>query len=90
MRRNRARGFGNLIGRGVGGQIRLDGEQFGSLALLTRGRGQHFLRLTVAIDAGDPDARRQQAPRHALPMPPAAPVTIATRWFRSWHLSLPL
>jgi hypothetical protein len=28
-----ARGFGNLIGRGVGGQIRLDGEQFGSFSL---------------------------------------------------------
>jgi hypothetical protein len=26
MRPNPARGFGNLIGRGVGGQIRLDGE----------------------------------------------------------------
>jgi len=25
--------LGNLIGRGVGGQIRLDGEQFGSFSL---------------------------------------------------------
>jgi hypothetical protein len=33
MRPNPARGFGNLIGRGVGGQIRLDGEQFGSFSL---------------------------------------------------------
>ena len=31
-----ARGFGDLIGRGVIGQIRLDGEQIGRLALLTR------------------------------------------------------
>jgi hypothetical protein len=29
------RGFGNLIDRGVIGQIGLDGEQFGRLALLT-------------------------------------------------------
>jgi len=34
MRPNPARGFGNLIGRGVGGQIRLlDSEQFGSFSL---------------------------------------------------------
>jgi len=38
-------------------------------------------RLTIAIDPGDPDARRQQALRHCpCRLPPAAPVTIATRW----------
>jgi hypothetical protein len=56
-------GPGDLIGRGVIGQIRLDGEQIGRLALLACAGGECPQRLTVAIDTGDPDASCQQAPR---------------------------
>jgi len=37
-----ARGFGDLIGRGVVRQIGLNGEQFGRLSLLTRTRRKPF------------------------------------------------
>jgi hypothetical protein len=65
--RNRAsesgkRRSGDLIGRGVVGQVGLDGEQFVRLALLAGARGQRLQRLT--IDTGDPDACRQHASRH--------------------------
>ncbi len=59
-----AGGFGDLLGRGVASQIRLDGEEFGPLSLLTRARRKRSQRLSIAIDTGDPDARRQQAPHH--------------------------
>jgi hypothetical protein len=48
----------DLLGRGIVGQIRLDCEEVGSLALLTRARRKRFQRLSIAIDTGDPDARR--------------------------------
>src|ERR1700732_1751552 len=56
-------GFGNLVGRGGTGQVRLDGEQFGGFPF-ARGRGQRFQGLSVAIDTGDPVARRQRVARH--------------------------
>ena len=65
--RNRAsesgkRRSGDLIGRGVVGQVGLDGEQFVRLALLAGARGQRLQRLTIAIDAGDPDTCCEQGP----------------------------
>ena len=72
------RRLGDLLGRGVAGQVGLDWEQIGRLALLTRARREGLERLTISIDAGDPDACRQQSRVIALPMPPAAPVRIAT------------
>jgi hypothetical protein len=59
-----AGGLGDLLRRGVVGQIGLEREQFGPLSLLTRTRGECLQRLAVAIDAGDPDACRQQSPCH--------------------------
>jgi hypothetical protein len=41
----------------------LDGEQFGRFSLFARACRKGLQRLTVAIDTGDPDARRQQAAR---------------------------
>jgi hypothetical protein len=49
---------GDLIGRGVAGQICLDGEQVARPTLPTRTRGKRFKRLPVAINAGNPDGRR--------------------------------
>jgi hypothetical protein len=47
--------------------------------LLTRTRSECLQEVTVTIDSSDPDACHEQQPRTtALPMPPAAPVTIAT------------
>ena len=65
-----AGGFGDLPGCGIVGQIGLDGEQLVRLAPLTGTRGERFQRVTVAIDPGDPDVRRQQAPHHG-PADPA-------------------
>jgi len=59
-----AGGLTDLPGRGVAGQIGLNGEQVAGLALLTRVRRKRLQRLSIAIDAGDPDACRQQRPRH--------------------------
>ena len=75
-----AGGFGDLLGRGVVSQIRLDREEVGSLASLTCAGGECFQRPTISIDAGDLDACRQQSPRHCSADAPAAPVTIATLW----------
>ena len=93
MRLNRARvGFGDLIDHGVVSQIGLDGEQSSPLSLLARVRGKRLQRLTIAIDAGDLDARRQQAPRYC-PADAACctgHVTTATLWVSviAWFLPL--
>jgi hypothetical protein len=55
-------GSGDLLGRGIAGQIRLDGEKIVPLSLLTRARREGLWRLTISIDTGDPDACRQQSP----------------------------
>ena len=85
-----ARGLGDLIDRGVAGQIRLDGEEIVPLSLLTCAGGECLQRLTVAVDAGDPDTCCEQAVRHGPAEPPAAPVTIATLWvsLMTWFLLL--
>ncbi len=55
---------GDLVGGRIRCQIGLDGEELVCLSLLARARRKRPQRITVAIDAGDPDARRQQAPHH--------------------------
>jgi hypothetical protein len=73
-----SRGFGDLIDRGVVGRIRLDGEQFGlcSGALAASASKGSRSRSTPATLM--PAANRPRV--IVLPMPPAAPVTIATLW----------
>jgi transposase len=85
-----SRGLGDLIDRGVVGQIRLDGEQFGRLSLLTRGRRKGLQRLTIAIDGGDLDACRQKATRHRPADATRGTVTIATLWVSLMACFLPL
>ena len=55
-------------------------KQLGGLSMLTCARRKRFQRISVAIDPGDLDARRQQASHHRPADPPAAPDTIATLW----------
>jgi hypothetical protein len=50
--------------RGVVAQIGSDGQQFGRFSLLARARRERLQRFTISIDAGDPDACRQQSPCH--------------------------
>jgi len=74
------RGLGDFTDRGVVGQIRLDGEEVGRLVLLTRVRREPLQRLTAR---STPATRMPAANRPrtmAVPIPPAAPVTIATLW----------
>jgi hypothetical protein len=59
-----AGGFSDLIGRGIVGQIHLNGEQLVGLSLLTSARCKRRQRLTISIDASDPNAGGQQAPHH--------------------------
>jgi hypothetical protein len=73
-----ARGLDDLIDRGIIGQIRLNREHGVYLALLARARRKRLKRLSIAINTSDPDPCRQRPCTMALPMPPAAPVTIAT------------
>jgi hypothetical protein len=59
-----AGGSGNFIGGDVGGQIGLQREEVVRLSLLTGARRECRQRLTLPIDAGDPDACRQKTPHH--------------------------
>jgi hypothetical protein len=73
-----ARGFGDLLGRGVAGQIGLDGEQ---IVRLICSRGLAASASKGSRSRSTPATRMPAAnsPRvTALPIPPAAPVTIAT------------
>src|SRR5947207_3415755 len=63
MRPNRSRAA-LVISSVAESLVRSVGEQIVCLVLLTRTRGERFQRLTVAIDAGDSDARGQQPTRY--------------------------
>src|SRR5438270_426281 len=73
-----ARGLGDLLGRGVAGQIGLDGEQ---VVRLSCSRALAASASKGSRSRSTPATRMPAAnsPRViALPIPPAAPVTIAT------------
>jgi hypothetical protein len=68
--------FCHLVGRGVAGQVGLNGEQVVRLVLLTASASGGSRSLST------PATRMPAVNRArviALPIPPAAPVTIATR-----------
>jgi hypothetical protein len=73
-----AGGLRDRLGRGVAGQIRLDGEQLARFPMLTRTcrKGLKGSRSRSIPATRMPAANKPRT--IALPMPPAAPATIAT------------
>jgi hypothetical protein len=85
-----SRGADDLIGRGVTGQVGLDGEEIVPLSLLT---GAAANASKGSRSRSTPATRIPAASRPcvmALPMPPAAAVPIATRSITFMAYFLPL